>query len=111
MNYLDIESSSGIVEDKIKQSLKFRTGNFVWRVKFNVPLDPRSINNVNLYVTNLKQIPLKTAIRYNTVNNYIEVEPLEPYSEDESYILHVSKNVKSKGGRKLKNDVKIQFKF
>lgn len=111
MNYLDIESSSGIVEDKIKQSLRFRTGNFVWRVKFNVPLDPRSINNVNLYVTNLKQIPLKTAIRYNTVNNYIEVEPLEPYSEDESYILHISKNVKSKGGRKLNNDVKIQFKF
>lgn len=111
MNYLDIESSTGIVEDKIKQNLKFKTGKFVWRIKFNIPLNPQSVNNVNLYVTTLKQAPLKTAIRYDAVKNYIEIEPLEPYAKSESYILHVSKNVKSKGGKKLNNDVKIQFKF
>lgn len=111
MNYLDIESSSGVVEDKIKQNLKFRTGNFVWRVKFNIPLDPKSITNMNLYVTNLKQIPLKTKIHYDSVNHYIEIEPLEPYSQNESYLLHISRNVKSKGGQKLNKDVNIQFKF
>lgn len=110
-NYLDIESSSGIVQEKIKQNLKFKTGKFIWRIKFNIPLNPQSVNNVNLYVTTMNQAPLKTAIRYNAVSNYIEIEPLEPYAQKESYILHVTKNVKSKGGKKLNTDVKIQFKL
>lgn len=111
MNYLDIQSSSGIVENKIKQNLKFKTGKFVWRIKFNIPLNPQSVNNLNLYVTTLNKTPLKTAIRYDTVHNHIEIEPLEPYSQNESYILHVTKNVKSKGGKKLNNEVMIQFKL
>ncbi len=110
-NYLDIESTNGIVPEKVKQSLKFKTGNFVWRVRFNIPLNPQYVNNVNLFVTTMGQSPLKTNIRYDSVNNYIEIEPIEPYAQNTSYILNISKNVRSKGGKKLKNDVKIQFKL
>ena len=63
-NYLEFESMSEGMEDKVKQNLKFKTGNFVWKIKFNVPLDPKTVNNVNLYVTSLNLAPLKTAIRY-----------------------------------------------
>ena len=52
-NYLEFESMSEGMEDKVKQNLKFKTGNFVWKIKFNVPLDPKTVNNVNLYVTSL----------------------------------------------------------
>ena len=62
-NYLEFESMSEGMEDKVKQNLKFKTGNFVWKIKFNVPLDPKTVNNVNLYVTSLNLAPLKTAIR------------------------------------------------
>lgn len=111
VNYLEIQSASGIVPDKVKQSLKFRTGNFVWRVHFNIPLNPQTVNNMNLYVTTLAQVPLKTNIRYDAVHNLVEIEPLEPYAQNEPYLLHVTKNVRSKSGKKMKDDIIIQFKL
>lgn len=110
-NYLDIESVLGESKTKVKQNLKFKTGKFVWKVKFNTPLDPKSVNNVNLYVTTMNQTPLKTSIRYDVINNTIEVEPLEPYSQNESYILNVTTKVRSKKGKNLKSPIKIQFKI
>lgn len=109
--YLDIESVSEGMENKIRQDLKFRTGNFIWRVRFNIPLDPKTVNNVNLYVTSLNLVPLKTAIRYDSLNNEIEIEPLEPYAEHESYVLNITTDVKSQGGNNLKKPVQIQFKI
>jgi hypothetical protein len=110
-NYIEIESVTGGVEKLIKQDMKFKTGNFVWRVKFTAPLNPSTVNNMNLYVTTTNEQPLKTAIRYNAENNYIEIQPLEPYAKNESYILNISKNVESKGGQKLKNNIRLKFKI
>lgn len=110
-NYIKIESVSDQAQDKVKQTLKFATGDFVWRVKFSAPLNPATVNNRNLYVTSLNQTPLKTDIRYDSINQYIEIQPLEPYSQNESYILTVSKNVRSQGGQNLKNEVQIQFRL
>ncbi len=56
-------------------------------------------------------MPLKTRISYDTINRYIEIEPLDPYTENESYILTVTQNVKSIGGKNLKKSVQIQFKI
>lgn len=109
-NYITIESVTGSVKSRVKQNLKFKTGNFVWRIKFTAPLNPTTVNNKNLYVTTMNQTPLMTNIRYDSVNNYIEIEPLEPYGKNESYLLHVSSNVKSKKGQKLADDIIIQFK-
>ncbi len=110
-NFLNIESVSDEIQDKVKQTLKFRTGNFVWRIKFSSPLNPATVNNRNLYVTSLNKVPLKTHISYDSINKYIEIEPLEPYTENESYILTITQNVKSLGGKNLKNNVQIQFKL
>jgi len=109
-NFVNIESISDNMQDKVKQTLKFRTGNFVWRVKFSAPLNPSTVNNRNLYVTSINLVPLKTHIRYDTLNKYIEIEPLEPYAQNESYILTITQNVKSEGGQSLKKDVQLQFK-
>lgn len=111
-NFLNIEYvSDTIPKNKIKEDLKFKTGNFIWQVKFNIALDPKTVNNVNLYVTSVNQTPLKTSISYDTVNNTIEIKPLEPYSQNESYILNITRNVQSKGGQHLKDEVKLQFKL
>ncbi len=110
-NFLNIESVSDEMKNKVKQTLKFRTGKFVWRIKFSSPLNPATVNNRNLYVTSINQVPLKTQIRYDSVNRYIEIEPLEAYTENESYILTITKNVKSAGGKNLKKDVQVQFKL
>ena len=109
-NFITIESIVGSGKNKVKQDLKFKTGSFVWRIKFTAPLNPATINNRNLYVTSLNQVPLNTNIRYDTVNNCIEIEPISPYNKDESYLLHINKNVKSKNGQSLSEEITIQFK-
>ncbi len=109
-NFITIENITGAGNNRVKQNLKFKTGNFVWRIKFTAPLNPSTINNKNLYVTSIRQTPLKTNIRYDSVNNYIEIEPLEPYAKNESYLLHVTSNVMSKKGQKLPSEITIQFK-
>lgn len=109
-NYIDIEEVSGSQRNLIKQDLKFKTGKFVWRIKFSAPLNPATVNNINLYVTTVTETPLKTHIRYDSVNNFIEIEPLEAYAKDESYILNISKNVQSKGGQSLKENIQLRFR-
>lgn len=110
-NYITIESVTGGVSNRVKQDLKFKTGNFVWRIKFTAPLKPSTINNKNLYVTTENNTPLLTNIKYDSVNNCIEIEPLEPYSKNESYMLHISSHVESRKGQKLPNDITIQFRL
>ena len=110
MKFLNFGSIQEDIQGKVKQDLKFKTGKFVWRVKFTAPLDPATINNMNLYVTNTSNNPLKTAIHYNSNTNEIEIEPLEAYVKDSSYILHISKRVRSIGGQNLKSDLSLQFK-
>lgn len=80
------------------------------KIKFSAPLNPATVNNRNLYVTTINQVPLRTNIRYDTVSNCIEVEPLDSYKQDESYLLHVTTNVKSIHGKSLPNEMTIQFK-
>lgn len=109
-DYITIESVDGDDKNKVKQRLKFKTSKFVWRIKFSAPLNAATVNNKNLYVTSMNQSPLKTNIRYDTLNNYIEIEPLEPYTKNESYLLHVSANVTSKQGKRLSKEITIQFK-
>lgn len=110
-NFLNIEEVTPGMESKVKQNMRFKTGNFIWKVKFNTPLDPKTVNNMNLYVTTLNQSPLKTAIRYDSINNTIEIEPLEPYAQNESYYINITNKVRSKGGKYLKSAIKIKFKI
>ena len=110
MNFISFESIPNDIEGKVKQNLKFKTGKFIWRVKFSAPLDPATINNMNLFVTNTSDTPLKTSVHYNVDTNEIEIEPLEAYAKNSSYILHISKRVRSKGGQSLKSDLALQFK-
>jgi hypothetical protein len=109
-NYIKIESVTGSPRNKVKQDLRFKTGDFIWQIKFSAPLNPTTVNNRNLYVTSLNQAPLKTNIRYDSTANCIEIEPLEAYANDESYLLHVTTNVKSLHGQSLPNEITIQFK-
>jgi hypothetical protein len=110
-NYLEIETNSEELQRKIRQDIRFRTNKFVWKVKFNTPLNPKTVNNVNLFVTNQSQMMLPSYIRYDASNNTIEIEPLEPYSSTETYTLNVTTKVQSKGGKNLRAPIKINFKM
>ena len=108
-NYIEILSVSEGAESKVKQELKFKTGKFVWRVKFTAPLNPATVNNNNLYVTDSQGNLMNTIIRYDAEKNYIEIEPATVYTPLETYTLNVTKRVESQGGQKLKQEVQVRF--
>ena len=109
-NLLEIEDIPPQLTNKVKQNLKFKTGKFIWRVRFTAPLNPSTVNNVNMYVTSeVDGKPLQTSIRYNSAENTVDIEPLEAYAKNTSYVLHVTKNVRSKGGQALKDEIRIRF--
>lgn len=110
-NLIDIEDIPPQLANKVKQDLRFKTGNFVWRVRFNIPLDPKTVNNNTMYVENSQKQRLRSYIHYDTKEELIEVEPLEPYSTNEYYCLMITTDVRSKGGQSLKEPVRIKFKL
>ncbi|MCR5728076.1 MAG: hypothetical protein K6G24_11490 [Lachnospiraceae bacterium] len=108
-SYLDIKNVSDGYLTKVRQDLKFKTGNFIWKVFFNIPLNPATVNNQNLTVLDASGKPLKTSITYNPDTLAIEISPKEPYVQGESYFLHINKLVESKGGQRLKDEIEIEF--
>lgn len=109
-HFISIENVTGSSKSKVRQDLRYKTGNITWKIKFSSPLNPATVNNRNLYVTSMSNVPLKSNIRYDSVNNIIEIEPLEPYERNVSYLLHITTNVKSKGGKALTSEITLQFK-
>lgn len=110
-NFLDFEDIPDSYSKKVKQDLKFRTGNFVWRVKFNTPLDPASITKDTMYITDSKGERRQALIRYDANKNQIEVEPINPYAQNEYYHLHITTKVRSKRGQYLKEPIELKFRL
>lgn len=110
-NLLEIEDIPPQLHNKVKQNLRFKTGNFVWRVRFNIPLDPKSVNKETMYVTNSQNQRLNTYIKYDIQTEEIEIEPLEPYATNEQYTLIITTNVKSRGGQTLSEPLSLKFKL
>lgn len=109
-NFLEIENIPTHLTSKVKQNLKFKTGKFIWQVKFNTPLDPKTVKDT-MFVSDSLNNKLKTNIKYDTAKELIEIEPLEPYAANEYYYLNITTKVKSRGGHALKEPVQIKFKL
>ena len=110
-NHIEISDIPSTLSHKVKQNLRFKTGNFVWRVKFNIPLDPKTVNNETMFVTNSQSQKLRSYITYKQDTGMIEIEGTEPYATSEEYTLHITTKVHSKGGRSLKEPVQLKFKL
>lgn len=108
-NYLEIKSVSNGYDKKVKQDLKFKTGNFIWKIIFNIPLNPATVNNQNLSVLTTSGKVLDTKISYDSETPCIIIEPQEAYVQGETYTLHITRQVESKGGQRLKDEIDIQF--
>lgn len=107
--YIDVEPMTQGIERKIHTQILFPTNKVHWRVKFNIPLNADSVNGINVFVTSIKNLPVKSNIRYISTTNEIEIEPLEDYNINETYILHITTKVQSRGGQHLKEPIEIQF--
>ena len=107
--FITIEDVTPGLEDKVKTDFYFHTGKFVWRIKFNTPLDASTVNNANLYITNSAGMPIRAEISYSSATSEIEIETLDTYDTKQSYILHITTKVQSLGGNKLKEPIEVKF--
>jgi len=107
--YLDIENVTQGMERKVHTHILYPSTTFTWRVKFNIPLNAESVNGINIFVTSSKNLPIKCQVKYISATNEIEIEPMENYNINESYILHITTKVQSRGGQHLRAPIEIQF--
>lgn len=94
-----------------REHLQSKSYNFSWQVRFSQELDPNSINNTTMFVTSPDGAILNCKIVYNTVENFIEIRPLEHYEPNTTYTLTITTRVKSINGKSLKEDVVFPFKI
>ena len=67
-SYLEIKNVSDGYLSKVRQDLKFKTGNFVWKIFFNIPLNPATVNNQNLTVLDSSGKPRASPIFCMSIN-------------------------------------------
>ncbi len=104
-------ASDRSLEGKINVKLEEGANTIYWHVKFNLQLDPATVSEDSMYVTDLGGYVLQTYISYDVNSNLIVITPLEEYEENYFYILNITKMVKSVSGQNLKRPVIILFKL
>ena len=92
-----------------REHLQSKSYNFSWQIRFSLALDPNTVNNTSMFVTNPSGDLLHRKIIYNTMENYIEIRPLEHYEPNSTYTLTITTRVKAVNGKTLKEDIVFPF--
>jgi uncharacterized protein YbbC (DUF1343 family) len=81
-----------------------------WTVKFNSTLNPLTINNKNIYVTDSKGTIVKTdAVLQNNLKS-ISISTVESkYKINENYYLNIGTAIQSQNGKFLSKPIKMPF--
>ncbi len=108
---IKLDASQKDINDKFKNEIENTEEKIYWYIKFSLPLDETSVSKKTMKVTDTNGYIFKTNIIYNKALELIVIETLEPYREEEYYILHISKEVRSENLKNLKKDVHILFKI
>ncbi len=109
--FFEFVASSPSLKNKVHIDIKDTTDVIYWHIKFNIPLDETSVSEKTTGVTDTQGYILNTEIGYSQKSNLITIRPLEPYIQNEYYILSISKKVRSANFQNLKNDIHILFKL
>lgn len=108
---IKVDSSEKSINEKVRNDIKNTEEKIYWYIKFSQALDQESVSKKTMCVTETNGEIFKTKIIYNKNLELIVIEPLEIYKEEEYYILHIKKEVRSEQMKNLKNDVHILFKI
>lgn len=106
ISYQDENLPTGTV---FREHLQNKNYNFSWQIRFSHELDPNTVNNTSMFVTDPNGNILNCKIIYNTMGNYIEIRPLEHYQPSSTYTLTITTRVKAVNGKSLKEDIVFPF--
>jgi len=108
-----VTTSLPSLQDKLKVDIKEGTplDSVYWYIKFNLPLDPSTVNGKTMQVTDTDGYIMRTVINYQPHANLISVSPLDSYEEERYYLLKISNKVCSLKGTYLRTNINILFKL
>ena len=99
------------LKDKIKVDLDGELDTVYWYIRFNVPLDEKTVSHKSMDVTDTEGYIMRTDIHYNKEINRIVITPLDSYEQNRYYLLNISNKVRSAGGKQLRVPIHIMFKL
>lgn len=108
---IKIAANDPTLRGKIHVNIKDPSEGVYWYIKFNIPLDPSSVSKKTMRVTETNGYILNSIITYTDTENLIIISPIDPYLQNEFYILTVTTDVKSAKGNNLKKEIHILFKL
>ncbi len=106
-----IKASNPSLESKINVEINQPTDTVYWYIKFNIALDPESVSEKTMSVTDTMGYIMRTFITYNESRHMIVISPLDTYEQKRFYVLNISKKVRSAKGQELKHEIHILFKL
>jgi len=108
-----VTTSLPSLQGKVKIDIKEGTplDAVYWYIKFNLPLDPDTVNGKTMQVTDTDGYIMRTVINYQPQANLISVSPLDSYEEERYYLLKISNKVCSLKGTYLRSNINILFKL
>ena len=109
-SYIEIQSTKGI-KGSFATRMDVNADKIFWNIRFNIPLNPDTVNEENMDVTDVDGYTLTSVISYNTAKHAIIISPREQYKPNSTYVLNVSTNVTSKGNNPLKEEVQVVFQL
>ena len=99
------------LKNKVKIDLSGDLDTVYWYIRFNIPLDEKTVNEKSMEVTDTEGYIMRTDISYQPDNNRIVISPLDTYEEQRYYLLKISRKVRSAKGQNLKTVISILFKL
>jgi len=106
-----VRTSIPSLQEKVQTKIDGSTEAIFWYIRFNIPLDERSVSEKTMNITDTEGYIMRTDISFNKGNNTIAVLPLDTYEENRFYLLNISKKVRSAKGNNLKSTIHILFKL
>ena len=108
---IKIFTNSPELASKIYTNLVDPEGDVYWYIRFNTRLNPESVNKFTMNITETNGYIINAMIAYDDKRNLIVLNPMDMYRQNESYLLNISRNVKSEKGKALGKPVHILFKL
>lgn len=81
-----------------------------WTVKFNTDLEPSTVNDENITVTDWNNNKVPVAVSMGSNGSTVLISPeVSGYTPGKKYYVTIGQNVESMSGKKLSNPLKMEF--
>lgn len=81
----------------------------VWSVKFNMPLDPKTIDNNSIYILDENETVVSSTVSATSDGTVIKITPIRSYLPGKKYQILITKLLTNPNGIKLNSEVVVPF--